>query len=1187
MTDVWDFTELLKGWTRTTGSDEKPLREYPEVEDQMNTELTNLTTDVKLLECPAFSSRPTSRCLTPLEPLEPLEPLKGTTEGTPAKAKDTRDQNKHQNQIPGARMIKKPYNPSRIIKPKEPIQVRTKRPATVQRATRPGPIFKANPPELRVVNFTVNTEYELIFTLQNVSDTTNGFQLRAPKDAAFTFRILEESEHSLIRPGLHMTFRVIFHPQEPRDYKDKFEILPGPGKDPTIVPIKCYRDPPVLCVPDIVDMGSSFIHSHVRGTFEVVNKGGVALFSFHSATGRETETSYVDGPFSLSPGSFELAHGESIVVEVEFSPHETGDYKASFEICAQYFPVKFFFLCQGVGTAPMLKFELCDEDRLVVPFLPNDVYKTREVVIENLADVSYPYSVQVVPRGNPKTCELARLYPEFKIQNSLHGRGLPFRLSQYRGVIGKKEKITLGITFSPCIFAFFAADIIVFADEVPDANGEIVSQKMLTISAEGTSGPPSVMIQPPLMIFQGIIPRTDTTQHIDVINKSNVEIKLQWRKSIDVTPIPLMFQVPPTKTFTVDICCNLRQRASQQLPLGTSVFKHQPNLAVQYQNSGVWRFSSANLLNNEDKASGRIMADEDGGVSLVPSHASVPDFRASEGKNSLLIDADDDSSKGRPSLFTQSPGLLADDDAAHFTDEVALEVDHSDDMAFTYYATIQPPVLEANPPVIEFGSVFIGQQATQTLELINPNSCPIGFEIVYPCVDGWSIPKRKGCVIDRETVDISLTFSHQTSIDEMIKVKMYWTDKQGEPLESLPGATMDIPIYAIFDSPIIKISERIIDVGDVFPTLEYKANTEFQLINTFATDYHVIPSTKIVTISLPLDRTSSSHNLLSKKSKNCKETISTVTPENVKLIDALRANLNHEMPVEEYARAIPDKGSLVEGDKAKINFVASFCSLGDNVIPILCNISGCSYRMAIIGHVKPPKIELVTDVIDFSADFVICNRSHSHVVIRNDCGVASTVRVEMVDDCDSVFSLDNDKAHDIGPFESVNIPVSCYSEIHGDYNGTLKLIIRDPWQSKEILIPMHVKARGSFFGFLKHTLGYTEGTDRDYVSFGHPVPVGSKKVIRRLTLVNFSSEAISVELKQRLYRDLFLVYPKVSANKIKKYLMEIGEIKRTESDEYKISCEENEFTASMSSLSIPRKSGRIGRQIRALRRSVL
>jgi hypothetical protein len=128
-------------------------------------------------------------------------------------------------------------------------------------------------------------------------------------------------------------------------------------------------------------------------------------------------------------------------------------------------------------------------------------------------------------------------------------------------------------------------------------------------------------------------------------------------------------------------------------------------------------------------------------------------------------------------------------------------------------------------------------------------------------------------------------------------------------------------------------------------------------------------------------------------------------------------------------------------------------------------------------------------------------------VIENQCAVNSTVRLEMVESCNGVFSLDDTSLFEIS--DRVEIKVSCYSEIHGDYKGSLKLIVRDPWQSEEILIPMHVKALGSFFGFMKHTLGYTQDVDGDYVSFGDRLLAG-EKVIRRLTLENFSSEAIKV-----------------------------------------------------------------------------
>jgi hypothetical protein len=115
----------------------------------------------------------------------------------------------------------------------------------------------------------------------------------------------------------------------------------------------------------------------------------------------------------------------------------------------------------------------------------------------------------------------------------------------------------------------------------------------------------------------------------------------------------------------------------------------------------------------------------------------------------------------------------------------------------------------------------------------------------------------------------------------------------------------------------------------------------------------------------------------------------------------------------------------------------------------------------------------------------------------------------MVDSCNKVFSLDDTTVHDVT--DVTEFKVSCYSEIHGDYNGMLRLLIRDPWQQREVDLPLHVKAMGSFFAFLKHTLGYTTSLDGDFISFGTEIPLGSEKVIRRLALANFSSEPIPVD----------------------------------------------------------------------------
>jgi hypothetical protein len=63
----------------------------------------------------------------------------------------------------------------------------------------------------------------------------------------------------------------------------------------------------------------------------------------------------------------------------------------------------------------------------------------------------------------------------------------------------------------------------------------------------------------------------------------------------------------------------------------------------------------------------------------------------------------------------------------------------------------------------------------------------------------------------------------------------------------------------------------------------------------------------------------------------------------------------------------------------------------------------------------------------------------------------------MVDGSSGVFTLDDSRVFDIFPGQSVKVPLSCYSKIHGDFHGMLKLLVRDPWQSMNMVIPLHVR----------------------------------------------------------------------------------------------------------------------------------
>jgi hypothetical protein len=310
----------------------------------------------------------------------------------------------------------------------------------------------------------------------------------------------------------------------------------------------------------------------------------------------------------------------------------------------------------------------------------------------------------------------------------------------------------------------------------------------------------------------------------------------------------------------------------------------------------------------------------------------------------------------------------------------------------------------------------------------------------------------------------------------------------------------------VFDRPIIRVSERVIDIGEVFPTVNYGASLTVALLNLFPTDFMFRNYNEIVEIEFEDEFTRKRAQSAQAKSSGRRAVEITA-----RASSDLAPFPPHKpaLKFSEFTTTEPQSGHLNHGDSAAIAITAQFCSLGERALPFICEVAGGEYTCVIIAKVQPPKIKLLTETLDFSSDFVICKRSQSQVRVANQCGVKSTVRLEMIESCHGVFSLEDTELHEL--IDEVEFQVGCYSEIHGDYNGMLRLVISDPWQCHHIDIPLHVKALGSFFGFQKHTLGYTESLDGDFISFGEDITVGSEKVIRRLTLANFSSEPIPVD----------------------------------------------------------------------------
>lgn len=1205
MSDNWDFSSLLASWTeKSTENIEQPNEnnnEFAEIEEQMQKELDEIQSQLVLVR----SNDPTV-----LNELNLLSPPIAQPPQVVAEQIQTQSQNPIPNQTPSRSstslakisssnknsISSKSISSSKLPpltksslgplpKPKEAMLMKPKRAIIQKPIPKPEKIFRATPTELRIVNFALSKEYVMTFTLQNVSSRTRGFQVIGPKDPAFRFKILENVNNSQIRPGLHLTFEVTFLPTEPRDYESTIIILPGPNEPSTAIPIRCYRDPPQLVLNDIVDLQATLVHSSITGSFTITNRGGVAFFTFSSVHGREDSLMYIDGPFTLTPSQFQLERGQSIEISVKFKPTVAGLQKASFEINAQYFPQKFYFITQALSAVPRLRFKICDDDRLLLPFLPSDVNTTRSIEIYNDADVSYPFYIQIVRPKESTKSELKVLFPE--IDTQMVKTTSPFSIKPSSGFIGARDTISVKITFSPKMFAFYRANLVIFAHRIPDESGVLGSRKMLTVAAEATAGRPFLSVIPPLVVFSDVVPRVINQQSIEVVNESFLAAKLQWRKSEVITPSPVVFEVDPKQRKNVDLCFLLQKSISELLPSSLS--------SIFWKNMKNEMRPNTSMNGNTSLYFTSLPSSQSYAISFSPlskrkikmNHESInTDLDSIENQNNNDDDENDKSelpsSKMRKSLsYKESraalapspspPSNQANDDQSKLSDQSTSPSNCINEMTFTYSANIMAPKLIVEPPVLEYGCVLIGQKGIQKLRLINQTECPIGYTISYPQTGDWFIEKSTGVVETELELTVEISHDSMETLSDFITIKSYWINENGSQIDELQTSLFDVPVFAAFDKPFISIQKRIIKIGDVFPTLEYKSELKISLLNTFPTDFTFEAYTNEVCLTTrPLtpgkshnqheekvtltDRSSAPISLRSKSqiTKGAKKTnvenqkeiqrASTVTLaqrsgrisppndgcEEIEENPESDNNPQNVFKAVEYIRTSPVSGRLEFNDSCEVNVYSNFCKIGDVALPFVCKIMGNSYTCVVMAHVNPPKLSLKTPTIDFSSDFVICKKSSSFVVVENECGVPSTVRLEMDDDCDGVFSLDDDTTKEVSGDGRVEIPVSCYSEIHGDYHGRMKLIVKDSWQRKEILIPLHVKALGSFFGFMKHTLGYEIGNNGDFISFGSKIKLGSQKVIRRITLENFSSDEITVSwnlvnlVKGRHYVDVAL-----------------------------------------------------------------
>lgn len=304
---IWDFSQFVDQWRQDGKLTESPPEVVPNEDIKaIGEEIKSLSTFENYLKFPAPIPLPP-------DPVPTIENKK-TAANRSSRMKPT---------LIGVSIVKPKAiyrSSSKVITPKQST-------AHQKRAQ----FFEASPSSITITNFTLWNQHVVRFTLQNKSNKSSGYHLKSPVDSCFVLQALGDVKTSVIKPGLTVNFSLTFTPTQPRDYLDEIVFIPGPDEIPTIIQINCYRDPPKLILPSLVDIGAVLVHSQKHGEFVIKNQGGLASFSLSSPNGKEETTIYRDQYFSLLPSRFTLDHDEEVIISVSFFPTLPG-----FSICSLF-----------------------------------------------------------------------------------------------------------------------------------------------------------------------------------------------------------------------------------------------------------------------------------------------------------------------------------------------------------------------------------------------------------------------------------------------------------------------------------------------------------------------------------------------------------------------------------------------------------------------------------------------------------------------------------------------------------------------------------------------------------------------------------------------------------------------------------------------------------------------------------
>ncbi|XP_061179869.1 deleted in lung and esophageal cancer protein 1-like isoform X2 [Saccostrea echinata] len=382
---------------------------------------------------------------------------------------------------PGGRTLIKDNKP----KPKE---IGIQRRETCSVVPEPSVVFLVSPPIVRFTDYKVGQVYEITLELKNVSACLRQCRALPPSSPYFNIGLGQfPGEHGLVAPGMSCHYGIRFAPDSLIDYDDEIRIQTQ-SSEPIIVPLQGRRQPPLISLPKVLDVGHCLVGGVHIGQFIVKNEGGSGRFcviprSSWPATNFKsvvTNGNVKIPPFDVRPSMLELMKGDTGMLEVVFAPHSVRSYSQEITIVCDNCHVKHFTL---KGEAQKAEVELLSVERGLSAVLPGELsdvsaenlirfdelnpftYTDRSIVVKNKTDVELPFQWMIYKPDMTDTDELDKKPDRVPDVDSV------FSVHPPSGMLPPAKDMEFKITFAPPVVDIFHSVLHLLLQQVPPYNG--------------------------------------------------------------------------------------------------------------------------------------------------------------------------------------------------------------------------------------------------------------------------------------------------------------------------------------------------------------------------------------------------------------------------------------------------------------------------------------------------------------------------------------------------------------------------------------------------------------------------------------------------------------------------------------------------------------------------------------------